>query len=226
MEPMVGELPSATVLLVGLTGGIGSGKSTVSALLVARGAVVVDADAIVREVQAAGGPAYEGIVSRFGPGVVAPDGSLDRAALAALVFADEAARAELGALTYPHVGAAMAARVAAARDADPSAIVVLDIPLLAERGGREAYGVAFVVVVDCPVDEAVRRLVALRGFSEEDAKARVEAQASRAERLALADYVIDNGGPLAALEPQVEACWAWLLGLREAQAAEDTRGGS
>lgn len=214
MEPMVGELPSAAVLLVGLTGGIGSGKSTVSTMLAARGAVVIDADAIVREVQAVGGPAYEGIVSRFGPGVVAADGSLDRAALAALVFADDAARADLGALTYPHVGAAMAARVTVAREADPEAIVVLDIPLLAERGGGDAYGVAAVVVVDCPVDEAVRRLVALRGFSEDDARARVEAQASRSQRLALADYVIDNGGPMEALEPQVEACWAWLLGLQ------------
>jgi len=185
-------------------------------MLAARGAVIVDADAIVREVQAVGGPAYGGIVERFGPGVVAADGSLDRAALAALVFADAAARADLGALTYPHVGAAMAARVAEAGAADPSAIVVLDIPLLAERGGRDAYGVAAVIVVDCPVDEAVRRLVAARGFSEADARARVEAQASREQRLALADYVIDNGEPLEALEPQVEACWAWLLGLREA----------
>lgn len=215
MASMVGELPSPAVLLVGLTGGIGSGKSTVSALLAARGAVVVDADAIVREVQAVGGPAYDGIVSRFGPSVVADDGSLDRAALARLVFSDAAAREDLGRLTYPHVGAAMAARVAAHAGTDD--VVVLDIPLLAERGGKEAYGVAAVVVVDCPVDEAVRRLVELRGLPEEDARARVAAQASSEDRLALADYVIDNGGPLSALEPQVDACWAWLLGLRAAR---------
>jgi dephospho-CoA kinase len=202
------------VLLVGLTGGIGSGKSTVSALLAARGAVVVDADAIVREVQAVGGAAYEGIVERFGPAVVAEDGSLDRAALAAIVFSDPAAREDLGTLTYPHVGAAMAARVAAHAETDD--VVVLDIPLLAERGGKEAYGVAAVIVVDCPVEEAVRRLVELRGLAEEDARARVAAQASRQDRVALADYVLDNGGPLAALEAQVEACWAWLLGLRHA----------
>lgn len=214
MPSMVGELPSPAVLLVGLTGGIGSGKSTVSAMLAERGAVLVDADAIVREVQAVGGPAYEGIVARFGPAVVAADGSLDRAALAALVFADPAAREDLGALTYPHVGAAMAARVAAYADTDE--VVVLDIPLLAERGGGSAYGVAAVVVVDCPVDVAVQRLVELRGFSEEDARARVAAQATREERRALADFVVDNGGPLEALGPQVDACWAWLLGLRAA----------
>ena len=124
------------MVVVGLTGGIGSGKSTVSAMLASRGAVVIDADAIVREVQAPGGPAYQGIVDRFGPGVVLPDGALDRAALAAIVFSDPAARAELGALTYPHLGVVMAARVDAQRETDN--VVVLDFPLLAERGGREA----------------------------------------------------------------------------------------
>jgi dephospho-CoA kinase len=215
MATMVGELPSPAVLLVGLTGGIGSGKSTVSAMLASRGAVVVDADAIVREVQAVGGPAYAGIVDRFGPAVVAADGSLDRAALASLVFADPAARADLGALTYPHVGAAMAARVAA--EASTDHVVVLDVPLLAERG-RDAYGVSAVIVVDCPVEVAVARLVSSRGFTEADAQARVAAQASRESRLAIADLVIDNSGPLSALEPQVEACWAWLLGLRDVAA--------
>lgn len=202
------------MLLVGLTGGIGSGKSTVSSSLASRGAVVVDADAIVRSLQEPGGAAYDGIVSRFGPGVVLPDGRLDRAALASIVFADESARAELGALTYPHLGRVMAERIEAERSTDH--VVVLDLPLLAERGGRDAYGLAAVIVVDCPVDEAVRRLVVGRGFAEADARARVAAQASREDRLAIADFVIDNSGPLDALAGQVDACWTWLLDLRAA----------
>lgn len=200
-------LRSKIVLLVGLTGGIGSGKSTVSALLAERGAVVVDADAIVREIQQPGGRAYDGIVERFGPSVVAADGSLDRPAIAAIVFSDDAARADLNRLTHPHVGAVMAERIAA--NADTDNVVILDIPLLAERG-REAYGVAAVIVVDCPVDEAVRRLVEFRGFSEEDARARISAQASRESRLEVADRVIDNAGTQADLVPQVDACWSWL----------------
>ncbi|HEX7167529.1 MAG TPA: dephospho-CoA kinase [Acidimicrobiales bacterium] len=203
------------MLLVGLTGGIGSGKSTVSAWLAGRGAVIVDADAIVREVQANGGRAYDGIVERFGPSVVLPDGELDRPALAALVFADAEARAELGRLTYPHVGAVMAERVAALAGSDE--VVVLDVPLLAERG-KDAYGVAGVIVVDCPVDEAVRRLVAYRGFTEEDARARVAAQVSRDERLAMADFVVDNSGPPEALEAEMTRCWAWIERLRSAAA--------
>ena len=183
-------------------------------MLAERGAVIVDADVIVKEVQAPGGLAYGGIVERFGPGVVLPDGTLDRTALAALVFADPEARADLGRLTYPHVGAVMAERIA--QHAGTDAVVVLDIPLLAERG-KDAYGVAGVIVVDCPVDEAVRRLVASRGFAEEDARARVAAQVTREERLAMADFVVDNGGPPEALAPQVERCWAWIEDLLAAQ---------
>jgi dephospho-CoA kinase len=180
-------------------------------MLAERGAIVIDADAIVREVQAPGGTAYQGIVDRFGPGVVKEDGTLDRPAIAAIVFADDAARLELQALTFPHLGVEMAARIGAHRDTDH--IVVLDIPLLAERG-RDTYGVAAVIVVDCPLEEAVRRLVAYRGFSEGDARARIAAQMSREDRRAIADLVIDNGGDVEALVPQVDACWAWLLGLR------------
>ncbi|MDQ3107827.1 MAG: dephospho-CoA kinase, partial [Actinomycetota bacterium] len=157
---------SRTVLVVGLTGGIGSGKSTVASMLVARGAVLIDADAIVRELQAPGGEAYVGIVEHFGGGVVAADGTLDRPALAALVFGDDAARADLNRLTHPLVGREMATRMAAQASTDN--IVVLDIPLLAERG-RGAYPVVAVIVVDCPVEVAVARLVAHRGFSEADA---------------------------------------------------------
>lgn len=208
------------MLVVGLTGGIGSGKSTASSLLAARGAVILDADAIVRELQAPGGEAYVGIVERFGPGVVAPDGQLDRPALAALVFNDEAARADLNKLTHPLVGREMATRMAAQAATDN--IVVLDIPLLAERGGKGAYPVAGIIVVDCPVDVAVARLVSGRGFTEEDARARVAAQISREERRAIADVVVDNSGSLADLEAQIDGVWSWLERLRAEAAAKAT----
>jgi dephospho-CoA kinase len=199
------------VLVVGLTGGIGSGKSTVSSMLRdSYGAVVLDADAIVREVQAPGGLAYDGIVARFGPGVVSADGSLDRPALAAVVFADAEARADLGRLTHPFVGQVMAASLATLASTD--AVVVLDIPLLAERG-RAAYPVAGVIVVDCPTEVAVARLVSERGFSEADARARVAAQITREERRAIADVVIDNSGPLEDLAPQVDTVWSWIQDL-------------
>ena len=205
---------SAAVLLVGLTGGIGSGKSTVSTMLVERGAVLIDADAIVRELQAPGGEAFVAIVERFGNGVVGADGGLDRPALASLVFGDPEALADLNAITHPLVGREMAARMAAQAETDN--VVVLDIPLLAERGGKRAYPVAAVVVVDCPVDVAVARLVAYRGFSEEDARSRVAAQISREERRAIADRVIDNSGDVEALTAQVDDLWTWLLALRDA----------
>ncbi|HEX2849226.1 MAG TPA: dephospho-CoA kinase [Acidimicrobiales bacterium] len=201
--------------LVGLTGGIGSGKSTVASLLAARGAVIVDADAIVREIQAPGGLAYQGIVDRFGPGVVAADGTLDRPALAAIVFNDEAARRDLNALTHPLVGRVMFERIAA--NAGTDKVVVLDIPLLAERGGKGAYPVAGVIVVDTPVDVAVERLVRHRGFDEDDARARVASQISRDERLAIADFVVDNGGAPDALDEQIDRCWAWIATLPEAE---------
>ena len=208
------------MLLVGLTGGIGSGKSTVSSMLVDRGAVLIDADAIVREQQAPGGEAFVAIVERFGPGVLAADGTLDRAALAALVFGDAEALADLNKITHPLVGREMATRMAAQAATDN--IVVLDIPLLAERGGKGAYPVAVVLVVDCPVDVAVSRLVAFRGFSEDDARARVAAQITREERLAIADRVIDNAGDIGALTAQVDDVWAWLVGLRDEASASST----
>ena len=187
-----------------------------SSLLASRGAVIIDADAIVRELQAPGGEAYVGIVERFGPGVVAADGTLDRPALAALVFSDEAARADLNKLTHPLVGREMATRMAAQAETDN--IVVLDIPLLAERG-RGAYPVAGVIVVDCPVDVAVARLVEFRDFTADDARARVAAQISREERRGIADVVIDNGGSVDQLEAQIDAVWTWLEELRSAPAA-------
>lgn len=197
--------------VVGLTGGIGSGKSTVSAALRERGAVVVDADAIIRELQQPGQPVFVTMVERFGDGVVAADGTLDRQAVADIVFSDPAALKDLNAITHPAVGAEIAARMEAARDTDQ--VVVLDIPLLVE-GGRHAPG--GILVVDCPVDTAVERLVAHRGMSEADARARVANQATREERLAKADFVVDNSGPPEALPPQIDAAWEWIEGLPEA----------
>ena len=199
------------MLLIGLTGGIGSGKSTVSALLAERGAVIIDADAIVREIQQPGGPAYEPMVARFGSGIVAADGTIDRPAVAALVFSDPAALKDLNAITHPLVGAEMVARMAA--EAETDHVVVLDIPLLAEGTGRRP-GMAGVLVVDTPVEVAVDRLVSQRGLTEEDARARMANQASREQRLDLADFVISNGGSLEALVAEVDRAWAWIQTLR------------
>ncbi len=193
------------MIVVGLTGGIGSGKSTVSALLAGRGAVVVDADAITRQLQAPGQPVLAAIVERFGPDIVSADGTLDRAALAAIVFDDPAALKDLTAIVHPAVGAEIARRLEAERSGDR--VVVLDIPLLVE-GGR--YRVAGLVVVDVDPDVAVERLARSRGMSEADARARMANQASRADRLAKADWVVDNSGDPSALERQVDAAWNWM----------------
>jgi dephospho-CoA kinase len=197
------------VLVLGLTGGIGSGKSSVSERLATRGAVIVDADAITRAVQEPGGEAFAGIVERFGEGILAPDGRIDRPALAAIVFADATALHDLEQLTHPVVGARIAAALDAAKDTDD--VVVLDIPLLVEKGHR---GARATIVVDCPPEVAVRRLVAHRGFTEDDARARMANQVSREERLALADFVVDNGGDLAHLDAEVDRLWTWIEGLR------------
>jgi dephospho-CoA kinase len=193
------------VILVGLTGGIGSGKSTVSALLAERGAVIVDADVITRELQRPGQPVLAAIVERFGQNVLLPDGELDRPALAAVVFSDPDALKDLNAMVHPAVGAEIARRIEAARGTD--AVVVLDIPLLAENPRK---GLAATVVVDTPVDVAVERLVRFRGMDEADARARIARQASREERAAGADRIVDNTGDLGALEAQVDDLWAWL----------------
>jgi dephospho-CoA kinase len=196
------------VILVGLTGGIGSGKSTVSALLAARGAVIVDADQITRQLQEPGQPVLAAIVERFGEGVLLPDGTLDRAALAAIVFADADALEALNKIVHPAVGAEIARRIEAERETDH--VVVLDIPLLAEN---PRDGLAATIVVDTPVEVAVSRLVGQRGMSDEDARARVSRQATREARLARADRVLDNRGTLADLERQVDDVWAWLRAL-------------
>ena len=199
------------MLAVGLTGGIGAGKSTVADLLVERGAVLIDADRIAREVVVPGGPAYQPLVDRFGPGIVAPDGTIDRPALAAVAFGDPEALAALNAITHPAIGARMAELRAAQEDTDH--VVVLDVPLLTPAH-RDLLSLAAVVVVDCPVELAVTRLVEQRGFGRADAEARVAAQVGRDERLAGADFVVDNGGDRPHLVAEVDRVWAGLEDLR------------
>lgn len=198
------------MLVIGLTGGIGSGKSTVSARLAERGAVVVDADAIVREVQAPGTPVFAAMVERFGPGVVAPDGALDRAAVADLVFTDGDALADLNAIVHPAVGKEIADRMAALADTDD--VVILDVPLLVES--KHPYPVDGLLVVDVDPEVALERLVAQRGMGEDDVRARMARQASRADRVARADRVIDNSGSPAELEAQVDEAWTWIEALQ------------
>lgn len=197
------------MLVVGLTGGIGSGKSTVAARLAARGAVVVDADRLARQAVAVDTPGYRAVVDRFGPGIVAGDGSLDRAALAAVVFEDPEALAALNAIVHPLVRAAIDERVAELRGT--GAVVVLEIPLLVESG--RSYGASTVIVVDCPEEVAARRLVEGRGMDAADARRRMAAQASRTDRLAAADLVIDNSGSPEDLKRQVASTWNVLLDL-------------
>ena len=206
-----GSAPYApAVELIGLTGGIGSGKSSVSSLLAGHGAVVVDADAITRRLQQPGEPVFDAIVARFGPDVVAADGTLDRPRLASIVFGDADALAELNRLVHPAVGVAIAEAIAA--HAGTGAVVVLDVPLLVESKSPRT-DLAGLLVVDCPVDVAVRRLVEHRGMDEADARSRIARQASREERLARADHVIDNSGPAEALPALVRRAWTWIEGL-------------
>lgn len=200
------------MVVVGLTGGIGSGKSTVARMLGERGAVIVDADVVSREVVAPDGLVHEAVVERFGPSVVASDGTIDRSALARVVFGDEAARQDLNQIVHPAVTEVMLERVAAAGAADPDAVVVLEIPLLAE-GGQDRYPVDGVIVVDVPVEVAIARLVAGRGFSAEAARGRAAAQATREDRRAIADLVLDNSADLEHLRWEVDRAWSWIRAL-------------
>ncbi|HVX21642.1 MAG TPA: dephospho-CoA kinase [Acidimicrobiales bacterium] len=201
-------------LVVGLAGGIGCGKSAVADLLVARGAELIDADVVAREVVAPGGPAYGPLVDRFGRGILAADGTVDRPALAAVAFADDRALADLNGITHPAIGAAMLARREALAATDK--VVVVAIPLLRAEH-RESMGLDVVVVVDCPVDVALQRLVEQRGMPREDAQARIAAQMARDDRRTLADYVLDNGGSLDQLPGEVDRLWAWLQDKRAAR---------
>lgn len=193
------------MLKVGLTGGIGAGKSEVSRLLARYGAVLIDADRIAREVVEPGTPGLTAVVEAFGPGILEPGGSLDRSALGSIVFADPARLATLNAIVHPLVGTRSAELE---RAAGAGAVVVHDVPLLTESGLAPLYDL--VVVVDATPGTQLDRLVRLRGMEESDARARMAAQATREERLAVADLVIDNDGPLEDLEPQVRTLWSEL----------------
>jgi dephospho-CoA kinase len=190
------------VTRAGLTGGIGSGKSTVSALLVSYGAVLIDADRIAREVVEPGTPGLAAVVAEFGTGVLLPDGSLDRPGLGSIVFADPERLKALNAIVHPLVRDRSSRQEAAA---GPDSVIVHDVPLLAENALAPLYDV--VVVVDAAPSTQLDRLVRLRGMTQEEARARMAAQATREQRLAVADFVIDNDGPLEALEPQVRKVW-------------------
>jgi len=196
------------MILVGLTGGIGSGKSTVSAALAARGAVIVDADQVVRDVQQPGSPVLAKLAERFGAQVIAADGSLDRPALAAIAFADPDALKDLNGIVHPAVGAEMNRQVM--QHVASERVVVLDIPLLTENPREGLQGK---IVVDVPLETQVDRLVRFRGFDEADARARISRQATREQRLEGAGFVVDNSGDTAALAPQIEQLWRWLQSL-------------
>ncbi len=190
---------------VGLTGGVASGKSTVSAMLADLGAVVIDADLLAREVVAPGTDGLAAVVEEFGGEVLGPDGALDRPRLGALVFADPARRRALEAIVHPRVRA-RAAEIKAS--APPGSVVVHDIPLLAETGQAGSFDA--VVVVDVPVEVQVDRMVRIRGMTEADAHARIAAQATREDRLAVASYVVDNTGTLDQLRARVEEVYRLL----------------
>lgn len=193
-----------------MTGGIGSGKSSVAEQLAERGATIVDSDLMVRELQEPGQPVFLAMVERWGDRIVSADGSLDRPAVAGIVFGDKAELDAINGIVHPAVKHETRARVDAAAK-NGAEVVVLDIPLLAETGNR--HGASAVIVVDCPTDIAVGRLMEHRGFSREDAEARVASQATREERRELADLVVDNSGELSALMSEVERCWEWLMTL-------------
>ncbi|MES9619182.1 dephospho-CoA kinase [Streptomyces tuirus] len=200
------------MLKVGLTGGIGAGKSEVSRLLVACGAVLIDADRIAREVVAPGTPGLASVVEAFGEEILAADGSLDRPRLGAIVFSDAEKRATLNAIVHPLVGArSRELEEAAAEDA----VVLHDVPLLTENGLAPLYDL--VIVVDAAPETQLDRLVRLRGMTEEDARARMAAQATREQRREIADIVIDNDVPLEELEQRVKDVWAELV--RRSQAS-------
>ena len=200
------------MLRVGLTGGIGSGKSEVARLLAEHGAYVIDSDVLAREVVAPGTPGLAAVVEAFGPGILDAGGALDRAALAAIVFEDPEARARLNAIVHPLVGAAAAERYAAA---PPDAVVVHDVPLLVEAGMVPLFDL--VVVVDAPDDVRVERLVR-RGLTEADARARIAAQATREERNSVAAHVVENTGGLDDLRERVAELWRVLTNDPDADA--------
>ena len=191
------------MLLVGLTGGIGSGKSTVARMLEERGAVVFDADLLAREAVEPGTPGHTAVIERFGADVLAPGGELDREALASIVFADPSARRDLEQIVHPEVRRLFAEGSEAYRDTDR--IVVFSAPLLVESGMHTAFEI--LVVVSATVATQIERLMRQRGMSEASIRARIDAQAPLEDKAAVADFLVDNGGTLAELESQVERLW-------------------
>jgi dephospho-CoA kinase len=196
------------VLTVGLTGGIGSGKSEISRRLRDLGAALIDADAVAREVVEPGTPGLADVVAEFGESVLRPDGTLDREGLGRIVFADPVKLARLNAIVHPRVGDRIAAQMAQVERDHPDGVVVYDVPLLVENNLAGGYDV--VLVVAASPETQLRRLVEQRGMTSDDARARIAAQAPLAEKLAVADIVIENDGPLAELDARVEQVWADL----------------
>ncbi len=198
--------------LIGLTGGIGSGKSSVSGRLAQRGAALIDADAIVHELQRPGEAVFDAMVGRWGDAIVAQDGTLDRGAVAGIVFSDKDELDAIEKIVHPALRKEMDHRIETLASTDQ--IVILDVPLLAESrskdGALDARGTSAIIVVDCPIDVAVSRLIEHRGFDEADARARIAAQATREARRELADFVVDNSGNQESLDAEVDRCWQWL----------------
>ena len=198
------------MILVGLTGGIGSGKSTVSQMLADRGAIIIDGDAIARQLQRSGTVVFAAMVERFGD-VVGADGELDRAKIASIVFADAQALSDLNNIVHPAIGVEMMRRISEMRDTD--AIAILDFPLLTESPRK---GLSGVIVVDIDPEIAIERVVRDRGMKASDVRARINKQASRQDRLAIADRVLDNSGTKEDLARQVDQAWEWIATLPDA----------
>ena len=197
------------MLLLGLTGGIGSGKSTVSAEFARRGAVVIDADLVVRELQSPGGAVLAAMVEHFGDGILAADGTLNRQAVADIVFNDPEQLKALNAIVHPKVGEEIDGRIEAQRDTDN--VVILDVPLLVESKAYETEGI---IVVDTDPEIAVQRLVEFRGFNADDARARMKLQATREERRAVAAFIVPNDGSQEDLMARIDECWTWIQSKR------------
>lgn len=197
------------MILIGLSGGIGSGKSTAARFLEARGAVIVDADRIAHEILAPRGAGVAAVAERFGQGVVGGDGGIDRPKLRSVVFADPAARRDLEAITHPLIYAGLTSRLGGSFG--PNTVVVVDAPLLVETGGRDLLGIQALVVVAAEQSQQIQRVVARGGMTAEEAATVIAAQAPAERKLAAADYVLDNRGSPEALEAGVETLWVELL---------------
>ncbi|MEI7623867.1 MAG: dephospho-CoA kinase [Actinomycetes bacterium] len=200
------------MLLLGLTGGIGSGKSTVSAEFARRGAVVIDADLVVRELQSPGGAVLSAMVEHFGETILAADGTLNRQAVADIVFNDPEELKALNAIVHPKVGEEIDRRIDAKRDTEN--VVILDVPLLVESKAYETEGI---IVVDTDPELAVQRLVEFRGFNADDARARMKLQATRDERRAVAAFIVPNDGSQEELMTRIDECWEWIQTKRNAK---------